>query len=771
MVVVKRGTFELLNYRGNYDGPLVNITCGERNGNVAFYTFGGVAHVVSFNVDIQKTHATQHLLEQLFEYLLSLGNIIECVFEPSLSEDFDILLKRNGCELLQSDGLYHGRLSRSLGLKKYISDDLGINDYHQERPRLHFNFDCRFQMNLGQEFEERSPTLHAYISQNASIQVVKFPLELDSNGIAQGTLQFWYDLYNKDVPHTTRWNLAFFTEIRNKHGEFCVNQAGNASIPLAKLLGICSKLVSSSANSGTSPSKNIVFSLQVPASPQVEKGKIFMILKQDSVRLENALMSQQILHEISPQNFNNEVNKYISSVVDTYKSIPPLYDGIRNIHAFTYVGPMGTLPATFYQRFKVPPCSESYWLNALEIVLARDGLMDLQRFSAGEGGEKYASRMLAEVCALYVNYCKYITDKVLKTSPPGRSRAKRSADEQIESFDLVRPRNAGDCEDDAKEIQIESFQLKLSFYEPDAHPALKRLHDIRNKYYAFSALGAVSSATINGDYGEQQFGAHEWLVFVPKDWFMKCVERATPSSPFVLKEDEGVGSDLEVMVVEGTGMLRPDGEGQEMFPKGRDYIENIQEGRSAFSNLRRIYFYNRVTGSNFYKVVITLYTNEFFLDQSSLPHIGEFIVETTNQGKPAYGAPFIDFITKKDTVRISPQKAIPPELYYHISIAQEDEYPILPLDPPSNPSKQVSPTDALYPLVEYSSRARTESREWNLPVEYFMRFDQGTQERVSEILSVLESTGSYVDIHREPVSGDSVGGWRILVYLPTEVVS
>lgn len=759
---------------GNYTGSITKLTCGERNGFVMLSLDHkrNIATIISFNVDIQKPHATEHLLHQLIAYLKELGYVDKCVFEHSLTDAFNEILKSNG--FMPSDE-YQGKYSLSIDNHR-IQESYLENITNQKQPRVRLSFQCEFKGNFANISEEKTPELHMFLSQNASSHVIKLPLELDQNQHSRGKLEFWYDLHSKSIPETVLWNLACFDQIKNKHGEFCINQAGNASIPLVNIANICTML----ASSASSKTKQIVLVLQVPSSsPTIEKGKFYITVDKNSFQFENAEFTKSIEHEITPQDFETAVNRYISSVVSDYKHRVPLYKGIENIHAYQYVSSVGNLPAMFYQHFQIPPTSESYWLNALEIILARHGLMDLTGFSEGKGGEKYASRVVAELCALYVNYCRYITDKVLKVTETffgPRRGIKNTTEELLESFDLVRPRNAGDCEDFGKEALIESFQLGKWFNESSTHPALRRLYDIRNKYYAFSALGAVASATINGDYGQQQFGAHEWLVLVPKSWFYQCVSRSNKSSPFALPGDANIGNDLDVQIIEGTGMLRPDGEGQESFPQGRDYLESVEGGKSAFANLRRIYFYDRKSGSNFYKIVITLFTNEFLIDQSGLPHVGEFVVETvkpvsSNRNSTFYGALFTDFINKKDNVQIVPQVAVADELFYHITNAQQNEYPILPLEPPLNLSKQPLPTDAVYPLVEYSRGIKNrEDMEWNPPVEYFMRFDQGTPERIQSLMQVIKSSGGYIEITREPVSGTQVGGWRLLVYLSTEII-
>ncbi len=781
MAAVKRGTFELLDCSNYPQSAIVTVTCGERNGYASFYpsNSGTLANVVSFSVDIQKSHAVEHLLLQLLEYLRNQKTFTGCVFEPSVTKAFDLILVRNGFAQRPSDDKYHlilsNRTPRCIG--DGITTDQNIESPKSLQPRLHFSFLCDFRGNFAEESEEQSPELHMFLSQNISSQVVKVPLVLNKEGNVTGKLEFWYDLQSSDMPHTTKLNVACFTNIKNKHGEFCKNQAGNASVPVSDLFNICNLLRSSPSNS--SRTKQIVLALQIPASSRIEKGKLHLTLDSESLRFENSSLTQTINHEITRQNFESQINGYIESVMSNYESRIPLFKGIQNIHAFQYVSSVGTLPAMFYQHFNVPPSSESYWLNLLEIVLARDGVMNLDQFSSGDGGEKYASRVLAEICAVYVNYCKYITDKVLtrnKTACSSRNGGRKQCASEvlIESFDLVRPRNAGDCEDDGKEELIESFQLKFSFYSESSHPALKRLHDIRNKYYAFSALGAVSSATINGDYEQQQFGAHEWVILLPKSWFYECISRWNSSSPFAVTSDATIGTDLGVQIIEGTGMLRPDGEGKELFPMGREYLEGQPQGREAFKDLRRFFFYGP-DGSSFYKVVITLFTNEFLIDAPGFPHVGEFVFETTNRtSKPVYGALFTDVIHKTNNVRIVPQKEVPSELFYHISTAQQDEYPILPFEPPLNFSKSVLPTEEPYKLVAHSLEKKSKNPNFgesfvNPPVEYFMRFEQATPQRIDNMLAVLDSIGGYCDVYREPVSGNVVGGWRLLIYIPGEL--
>lgn len=88
----------------------------------------------------------------------------------------------------------------------------------------------------------------------------------------------------------------------------------------------------------------------------------------------------------------------------------------------------------------------------------------------------------------------------------------------LESFDYARMRGGGDCEDLALEIVLEAAELlELASSSSTLSASIRSMIALRRQYVFCMALGGVSSAEINGDYGKcEEMGAHMWSMMIPR---------------------------------------------------------------------------------------------------------------------------------------------------------------------------------------------------------------------------------------------------------------
>ena len=715
--------------------------------------------ITSFIVDQMNHLSPKHIIEQGLDMFHSRG-VKNCHIACNDNEDFHHILETKGFNRMdEGDNIFKNDDIFS----SIIEDDISASS-------IRFDIPYRYTNELAQENEEREPFIDIYLSSSTSNEVFRHKLK-DS-----GKLTFVIHTPNT-IDIDTKFNIDCFAQLRNKHREFCTNQAGCVIIPLSELL------------EAKREKKKVMARFRVPASPKYEKGELELdMTSPESIMMENVILKpNRIRSNVNQYEGSKLVDAYKRSCWETFQATEPTWPAIKNIHAFEFVDRTGIYPAAIFHYFKVPASDESYWINAITVALNRDGKYTLDEFREGAGGVEYGANVMAQCCTLYSNYCKYITDKIDTNNRKRSARHDINKVVLIESFDNVRDRNAGDCEDFGKEEMVESFEMDdlnrmvsrvmhhnaKDIGSPESEDeAILRLYDARNKYYSFAALGGVSSATINGDYGKlSRMGAHEYLILIPKHYVYEMLVRTYGEGghPLINPEDKHVGKDVAVMVCEGTGMLRPDGKG------GEDYVQKraraaLETGTNAFDSIRKMFYYDRKRGSHFYQTITTLFTNEFF---NRGERYGELTFMYKNEKKKnglTYGVRFTDITTKSSKPQLFVQPEIPSKLFHYINEMKENQHPILPLEPPisSGSNKyEVKPIEKIYRLFSANNQAQPNNNNIKYTkVDYYVRFDQVNDDRIDDMLRRIKRLKANVEIDREPISGSSIGGYHVKILVP-----
>ncbi|MBT12433.1 MAG: hypothetical protein CMI02_10405 [Oceanospirillaceae bacterium] len=669
---------------------------------------------------------------------------------------------------------------------------------------------------LAPEGKEIEPFMHFYVSQPLSTDV--FEKQVNSNG-ESGSLSFFLRL-KSNAPTTvynTKLNVDLFSEIPNKYGVYCVNQAGSAMIPLADLLKL-------SREADRRPS-GVKVSFRIPASPRVEKGELVLRISKGSVYLRNLSNEQDVLEqvergvnitkrygpymkaEIEEMRVKKMITAYLKQTFQRFQRMRPTWQVIKRIHAYTFVSRVGLTPAQVYHLLPIhkgdplPNYSMETWKNFIRIALRRDGRLTLEQFERGEypddveNADEYSAYIMSTCLTEYVNACKYITDKVDRNDRTVTDQWKSELVELMESFDVVSVRDAGDCEDFAMMMMYQSFILKhilremRKMPESERDPALFRVAESRDWYYVFANLSGVSSMTLNGDYGRlKSMGAHEYLVLIPRHYYHTMVSTALPlldseQQRVIDKSDARSGFNVRVLVCEGTGFLQTDGRGQDPFPNERAMLGNaIRDARWAFKDAHKMFYYSP-RGSHFYQTSTSLFTHEFFY--RGVP-VGEFTMthlvkpdEPEKESSWVYGTRFTDMINKSGNISMVPQKTMSPELFSYVKMLVEDIHPMRPLLPPKAVPTLPADAETLRLLSEVGRdtvpASQRLSPEQEAVVDYYLRYDQMTSERVDAFIASLRRLGPsvWVDVQEENMCLDrsgleNFGGYHILFHVPQE---
>ena len=745
------------------------IECNDGNGHIEYSRQNGCAVIGSFIVDTLQHNATSNLLAQAINTLKAL-NINSC----KLAVHDDISSSEHNYNAFKN-------IMEDHGFQK-DEDNLFSNDNLQEscigseytESTIVFNLPYEFINELADESIEREPELHIYLTNSASSQVTRFKLPdtPTTRYTSRGVLSFSMRLKSQFIDSDTNVNFSLYSKIMNKHREFCKKRAGCANVPLESLITHRNK------------KQTIRLTFIVPVLPDIEKSKLILKIDPTSVVLNNATVRpHNINHNLNQQYADRLIHNYKEQTWNTFnRKFKPSWRCIRNIHAYEYVNECGNYPAQTFQMVEPPETVPDYWVNAIRVCLKRDNhrytIDQFANMPDTPENNNYAARIMAECCTLYSNYCKYITDKV-ETGNRNDVRfghAPQTLEKSMDSFEGVRPTNAADCEDFGVEMLVESCEIEdlalhmhtslhtLKHATSD-HKAVQKIINARNNYYAFATLSGVSSATVNGDYGKlEKMGAHEYVTLIPKAYFYDCMRRCygAEGHPLIYPEDAQRGRDLDVLVCEGTGLLRPDGKGSEspVQQRARDLVEDYgvsnTEVIDAFDGLRRMYYFDKNVGSEFYKINISMFTNEFFLRGY---RCGEFTWIYGNNKNGTYGVDFIDVTSKSTKPALFVQPEMSPPLYNYIKEKLRDLHPIIPLQPPKK-------TSALY-LDPYAAQLviprEKDMRYTN--VEYFARKGQLSKRRVEVLRTNAVKKGIAVDVIREPIT-ETLTGYRLIFKVP-----
>jgi len=240
--------------------------------------------------------------------------------------------------------------------------------------------------------------------------------------------------------------------------------------------------------------------------------------------------------------------------------------------------------------------------------------------------------VLAEVLCLTADHMAYTSDTVYLPSEREKRGGGKFVKALIESFDYARVRLGGDCEDLALEILLCLSELLRR--REEGSPMVRELSLLAGAYVFAMALGGVSSAEINGDFGKlKSMGAHMWTVAVLKSLFRRWWARGNGGGRenrlLPLLEADTVSEDglPPVLVLEGTGFLREElsEEDARFEDDARDVLgEASQRGSrasKAFAGLRKVFRYRRGRRNTFYQTVSILLTNHFLLRKDGGCHV------------------------------------------------------------------------------------------------------------------------------------------------------
>lgn len=615
------------------------------------------------------------------------------------------------------------------------------------------------------------------------------------------TLRF--DCETDSVSNSAMLNFDAHANFRNTSGVFCINQAGYTNMRLADLIDV----------TGTRVVKTFV----VPNSRYKHaKGELFFVCT--SVTIDGKVPTVRKFTPLSEYSSRLETRRaLISAYVEQnhrfYEAHPSRFPSIANLSVFSYKGRVDEIPGSMFDVFRIPKTREDFYLNALRIAVQR--MKPFERVTA----EYVASFMktapmedrivaVMSMLCVYINWCEYITDETDNNTEDAPYRSDKV--ELMESFDCIVQRDAGDCEDFTRQMLTDAAGIK---YNVDlfSSETMKDVRAVMDDFIFVSVLCGVSNASITSAKSTGKLNGHECGLAIPKYIFFKALSRTLipkesapqgqsvsasqrqsastfgvsasqrhPLLSLYTEEEQNKGKGLSICVLEGTGNLYPCAKVQSKTNSMvTDLIfDNFPEKLTNF--MKKEYFFSPHSPDNFYKVLLTLLTPEFFLEKGYRGF--EFLVCTreasadttsadtsseastgTRSAGATRGVPFLEFleIDKNPNIFLAESPTIPLKVFHAASKIDYDNFPPMTLHPATQRRLDTDDPESMPPPRRDLDRDDV--------VNFQVSFDAVTPEFLTALYVKAASLGLSVRKHPEFVkfnalNNKSVGGYSFFLY-------
>lgn len=648
----------------------------------------------------------------------------------------DAILHMNGTTPIKIKGTFQNNIDNDY-LKKIYSEresgrPLKANKY-QELSKLElidFNFNRDFEKymimkcnieyipNLAQESHEKSPSIHFHLSNNVGAEPFIITLSKNINFSKQIDLKF--KLKTTQLPSDCLLNIDIFAKEKNELNQWCYNQAGYSNIRLIELIQSNDKIkfdlkVPNSSNKQESMGIIILQKTSSSSSSSNNTNIGSVIISDNSTGNSNSssssssiVISNNYSFKQVQKHFNeseNKIENYIYRNREFYSRHPPTYDRIDRVTVFKYKTRPGYTIGSLFDLFPIAKTKEEYYLNALNIAVGRrSSKYRAKKVNLMTGdflknsNEVYKCAVVMDMLTLYVNYCPYITDEIDHNKKNKNSKWNQNLIELIESFDILRARNAGDCEDSTGEVLQEAMEIKYH-YKDFQSKIMRKVQKLCRKFIFTSVLCGVSNQSMNGSEHNKnlQLNGHEAAFAIPKSIFYTGLERYQDTErcellDYASPKEKKQGSNLPIFILEGTGDLQPEPSRQS---REQQILQSCITSSDQIYNATSTYHYDPSKNNNFYKVMITFITPEFYFRFGAKRF--EFLIcyaQKNNFYKPnsfskpdvhyTRGVLFTDLIniSRKKNVCIAPSPKISNSLLESSYTITKDDYPILPLELP-----------------------------------------------------------------------------------------
>lgn len=530
--------------------------------------------------------------------------------------------------------------------------------------------------------------------------------------------------------------VCAYTRVTNEHDEVCTQRAGSARVALAHLLpspGIL-KTVMGAGRTLTTP---IQFHMLTPAIcgdriepseytlPEekedfADKGSVtFQLAKCEATYLgRNVTDIVRHWKASTEYEITSPMEAHIRHAEDTMgpNGMKTRWRSIMYANIFVFSSPAGITPCEFYVDRPYGNTKEAYFLHAARLALRRMEIHEDEATAWRLGTNKHhgdmAANLLASTLSMYVNWCNYVGDKVfvkdrtVRRDPKTKCKHRVWKEKDVEAFGDVRESDScADCEDDAAEIQVEANELKRLV---SSHPLIRLLQRALEPFHVFMTLAGVKSVEINLESAAAELYSHMHAVLINRAWFEKCARRSGNTDAYIGKrltasEYLAYSHFPLCKVMEGTGILDPDGSSNKSDPEGERLGAQIFGTPYLKKRVRPVFYYSTEGGTSFYKTAQVWLCDENLKEQGH--GVAAWTLATLDAGTTdqyTAGVTFDDIASASDKIIALPRPAFTKEQVERMRHRQLVLHPIRDLH---------APDESLPPPVEVAT-ARAQMREF-----------------------------------------------------------
>jgi len=499
-----------------------------------------------------------------------------------------------------------------------------------------------------------------------------------------------------------------FCHLENKNGESCIHRVGYHDVFISALRRF------SQTHTADKPG-HIKLQLINRTSDAVPRGRLNVVVLDQATRttlVESVVIPPRTSLTIDTQNLDNYETAFIGyrNRTDAILGVlPPIRKDIPLSRLPFYAFNNFAAPPIAFIMFEVPRNPEHYYLNALHIILRRrnensDGVSDedLLKLFLENSVTPWAERgaILCGVVSLLATACPYITDLGLWTNEKTKRMELRSVEEFART---VRLTLSGDCEDFSIEILMELADILTNTW---TSLAMRMLQHARQQYVAQVPLKMVTRPAAYspdqrkiGDGKEKPekpqklFSAHNNVDLIPVEKFVEMQElletsdtpelRPSPATRAtnqkLLAERRGQlvtgNRDLGILIIEGTGMYKPDG-GVYTSRLQRKHL--YRAGPEAFEGAKHTIREKARRESKFYRATVSaIVWDTFRLYTPEVPTTAQiFYTQKTPDGTMHYAAHHPDYVRAESSVAIYAAPPATPEEMAMMRHVERYDHPI-----------------------------------------------------------------------------------------------
>lgn len=590
------------------------------------------------------------------------------------------------------------------------------------------------------ENKERNPRICFWVSRDAGYDFTRVDPQRQ-----QHSFELEVDL-SRSGPDAT---LSFqeFVDTKNSRSEPSSNEAGSNFLHLRDVLTADREVTVSNI-------PLIVFNARRRNVPAI-KGYLtelrFERVDAPALEIGQAVEPHNLLVE-NQQHIVDTLVGHLKRQVIVFEEKQPTFPSLARLHLPTWNFNSWQLPGAAFAMVRAKPSPEAWWSNALDIALRRHfpkmTLEGASSYMLHVADETELVTLMSKMHSIFINECTYLSDgiPVAKRSASIKIPFVSSSSENWEFISMeafsnnIRSRGArveqrgsdvyyippgADCEDGAAEQGFESMELRNRTDWTD--PRLKKLHEVRQRYFYLQVLMGVRGAQASDgkDEGASAYkglGGHMAGAYISRELFFRYHKRFnTVGEPYEgVAQASSKGQRSFVQFLEGTGLIDP-GASPQYAASMRSYIYLNNKLPGVLSVGKFLAPQSRTKMNKFYRVV----QSYCVLDLADEGHSAiEHVPLKRVNGEFKTGVTYLDFVNEARDIASFAQPPMDEDTVKITKQLLNQMFPIQPFEVPDQLSTGKAYHENLEAVKQFTEQLqRPESENYDV-VQIYLRFDQ-----------------------------------------------